>query len=593
MTTKGPLLQFVSLLTFSLFLFTGCQKEIKNPTGEGTFGGVNDNVTVTGGITGNVVDENNRPVKGATVTSGGNTTITDRYGAFRFSNINISKANGTVKVVMAGYFNAYRTFPAKTGVNHNVRIKLIPKTNSGNFSGTTGGTINLAGGVKLVMPADAVSTASGTAYSGQVNVAMAWLDPASDDLPYTMMGDLRGLTTANEEMGLSTYGMIGVELTDAGGQPLKIASGKKAELTFPIPVALQGGAPATIDLWHFDEATARWKQEGTASKTGSNYVANVTHFSFWNCDVPFPLIDLCMSFKDQAGNPLINLQVRIKRLVNNTYGYGRTDSAGNLCGKVPKNEALVLEVLDICNTVVYSQNIGPFSSNTTLPQVTVNMPGGNLIISGTVTNCTGGNVTNGAAVVYISGGNHYIVTGSNGTFTLSIPVCSGTTINFSVVGIDYTTLQQSVPAGGTGTTGIVNVGTVQACGNAVEFLEVLINGEPFSYIDPVYNVFSLDSVISGPYQYRRIVRATKQVNGVINGANFEFLNNRVAGTCPLTWFFKYNYNSGGQAIVTPNPTVDITFFDPLPNGFVEGNFSVQVNFGGIIKNVVCTFRVRQ
>ena len=31
-----------------------------------------------------------------------------------------------------------------------------------------------------------------------------------------------------------------------------------------------------------DEATARWKQEGKAGKTGAMYVAKVSHFSFWN-----------------------------------------------------------------------------------------------------------------------------------------------------------------------------------------------------------------------------------------------------------------------------------------------------------------------
>ncbi|HEX4875370.1 MAG TPA: carboxypeptidase-like regulatory domain-containing protein, partial [Chitinophagaceae bacterium] len=490
----------ICMFAFTAILLASCQREIDGPGGNTPVNpGVNDNEMVTGGVTGIVVDENDRPVQGAIVYSGTNSTTTDHYGSFRFRNINLSKANGTVKVINTGYFTAYRSFVSVAGRINNVRIKLIPKTNSGSFVASTGGTVNISGGAKLVMPANAVTDASGNAYTGSVNVAMAWIDPSSADLPNILMGDLRGITTDNQERGLSTYGMIGVELTGTGGQALKVAAGKTAELTFPIPASLQGAAPSTIDLWHFDEATARWKQEGTATRTGANYVANVSHFSFWNCDAPFPLVDLCMSFKDPSGQPLINAQVRIKRTVNNSYGYGRTDSAGNLCGKVPKDEALVLEVLDQCYSVVYSQNIGPFSTATTLPVVTVTIPSANsLTITGTITNCANANVTNGAAVIYMNGGNYYNVPVNNGTFSITILRCTSGTVNFSVLGVDYTTIQQSVPVSGSGTTGTVNVGTLQACGtSSAQFIELMIDGTPYNYVSPPDNFNYSDSTITG------------------------------------------------------------------------------------------------
>lgn len=599
MTGKSPLLQTIALILFPvLLIITGCQKEIKNPGTTTVPAGVDDNIMVTGGIAGNVVDENNRPVQGATVTSGANTTTTDRYGFFRFSNISISKANGTVKVVVPGYFTAYRTFPATVGTINNVRIKLLPKTNAGNFSAAAGGSISLSGGVKLVLPANAITNSSGTAYSGQVNVAMVWLDPSSDDLPNILMGDLRGITTSGEERGLSTYGMIGVEMTDAGGQVLKIAPGKTAELTFPVPASLQAGAPATIDLWHFDEATARWKQEGTATKTGSNYVANVSHFSFWNCDAPFPLIDLCMSFKDPNGNPLINAQVRIKRVVNNTYGYGHTDSSGNLCGKVPKNEALLLEVLDQCNNSVYNQNIGPFSANTSLPVITVSVPSSNsLIITGTVTNCSGANVTSGAALVYVSGGYHYVVPVTNGTFSLNMLRCTSTAVNFTVLGVDYNTQQQSAPVGGTGNTGTVNVGAVQACGtSAVQFAEYIIDGTTYNFTSPPTQFMCIDSAGT----WGGFTNKTSFYGFGINGGatslsfNLTFPNGQAPGAYPV---------QSGSANVSPtvqavsftggSPVVNVTAFGPPAGGFIECNYNEMMNVSGTPKMVHATFRIRR
>lgn len=579
---------------------TSCQREV-----EGTLPdvvvpadpSVNDNEMVTGGVNGIVVDENNRPVAGATVRSGANTTTSDRYGVFHFRNINLSKANGAVKVEKNGYFTGYRTFVSVAGRINNVRIKMLPKANSGSFAASAGGTVNISGGAKLVMPVNAITDAVGMAYSGTVDVAMTWIDPSSADLPYTVMGDLRGITTAGAERGLSTYGMIGVELTGSSGQALKIASGKTAELTFPVPASLQASAPATIDLWHFDEATARWKQEGTATKTGNNYVAQVSHFSFWNCDAPFPLVDLCMSFKDDDGGALINAQVRIKRTVNGTYAYGRTDSAGNLCGKVPKNESLVLEVLDICNTVVHSQNIGPFSANTTLPVVTVTIPAANsLVITGTVTNCASANVTSGAAAIYLDGGHQYTVPVTNGTFSFSVMRCSSGTLNFSVLGVDYSTLQQSVPVSGSGTTGSVNVGTLQACGtSSVQYIELMIDGSPSNLASPPDYLNYNDSVYTGAYSHKSWVSGYRQNAGTVSAVQFSFLNNQVTGNnLPLT-LASVSYGSSvfSNQIITSNPTVNITAFGPPLTGFVEGNFNIQMMFNTTPKNVVCNFRIRR
>lgn len=594
MRKKSLSIAGLSTLLLPIIILTGlsCQREV-NLSINGT--SVNDAVMVTGGVNGIVVDENNSPVEGAVVTSGTASTTTDRYGAFKFRNINLSKANGTVKVVRPGYFTAYRSFIAVQGRINNVRIKLLPKTINGSFAAASGGTITIAGGGKLVMPANSVTDASGNAYSGNVNVAMAWIDPSSPDLPYTLMGDLRGITTSGEERGLSTYGMIGVELTGATGQPLKVAAGKTAELSFPIPASLQGSAPSTIDLWHFDEASARWKQEGTATKSGTNYIANVSHFSFWNCDAPFPLIDLCMSFVNSDGQPLVNAQIRIKRVVNNTYGYGRTDSTGSICGKVPKDEALVLEVLDVCNTVVYSQNIGPFSANTTLPPITVTIPpANNLVITGIITNCPGANVTNGAAAIYIAGGNHYTVPVTNGGFSLTILRCSNGVLNFTVLGVDYTTLQQSVPVTGSGTTGTVNVGTLQACGtSSAQFVELLIDGDPFNFAEPPDNIMAIDSAATAPYSNKTSIIASRQTGTNTNFLSFSFNNNAATGTYPLSTFY-LSANMVTYTVVSASPVIQVTQFGLPVSGFIEGNFSIQIgSTTGPPKNLTATFRVRR
>ncbi len=588
------------IFSISLLVFTGCQRELDNPNpGGGTTNpGINDNIMVPGGVRGSVIDENGQPVAGASVTSGGSTTTTDRYGTFRFSNINLSKENGYVKVTKQGYFIGTRTFASTAGRTHNVRIQLIPKTNTGTFSGATGGTVTLSGGGKLVMSANAVSDATGTAYSGTVNVAMTWIDPTSQNLSDVVPGDLRGITTTGEERGLETFGMLGVELTGPGGQALKIATGKTAELTFPIPAAISGTAPATIDLWHFDEASGRWKQEGTATKTGSNYIAQVSHFSFWNCDAPFPLINLCMKFLNSANNqPLNNVHIRIKRS-NGSYGSGWTDSAGNLCGKVPKNEVLTLEVLGQCSNVAYSQSVGPFIADATLPTVSATIAAtSTLTITGTVTNCAGANITSGVAVIYIGGGYSYSVPVVNGTFTHTIIRCNANAVNVSVMGIDYTTQQQGNPVGGSGTTGTLNIGTVQACGtSSVQFVEVLIDGSPLNFTAPPDIISSGDTLNSGGSIRISAYRVGSGPGGTTttNGFTLNFANpTGITGSFFISICSVIANMAAAQQIVSLSPMVNITTFGPSVTGFIEGNFSIQMMFSTGPKTVSGTFRVKR
>lgn len=593
----------VLITSLSFLLFTACQREIEDPGGiTPPTGGVDDNIMVVAGVRGVVVDENSQPVAGATVTSGTNSTTTDRYGVFRFNNISLSKANGYVKVTKAGYFTGSRTFVTTAGRTHTVRIRLLPKTTTGTFAAAAGGTITLGTGGKLVIPANAVTDASGAAYTGTVNIAMTWIDPTAPNLPEIVVGDLRGVTTDGQERGLETFGMLGVEMTGAGGQTLKIAAGKTAELTFPVPAAILANAPATIDLWHFDETKGRWMQEGTATKTGSTYVAQVSHFSFWNCDAPFPLVDLCMTLVNAANTqPLIGVQVRIVR-PNNSYGAGWTDSTGNLCGKVPKNEALVLQVLGQCNNVVYTQNIGPFSSNTNLGTISVNIPAANsLTITGTLVNCAGANVTNGAVAIQTTGTFNYPVAVSNGAFSLTILRCTTDPVSFSIVGADYTTSQYSLPVSGSGTSGTVNIGTIQACGSATEFIEFNVDGIPFSYVEfPPDQVMAFDSVATGGFTTKTTVYGADVTNGNVETSRFTFSNNEVPGTYPLsTDPFDVDITNGTTILlkqfVSANPTVTITTFGPVGTGFIEGNFNQQMRAGPTapIQNVQCTFRVKR
>jgi hypothetical protein len=590
---------FLLTLILGIF-FLGCHKnETPDTVPEPP---VNDIEKVTASVTGIVVNENNVPISGALVSCGSETANTNTQGMFRFNNISISKNNGSVKVVKTGYFNGNRSFVTTAGRNHNLRIKLIPKTNSGNFSATAGGTVSITGGGKVTIPAAAITDASGNAYSGTVNVAMTWLNPVSPDLNNIIVGDLRGVTAGGQERVLETYGMLGVELSGSSGQVLKIANGKTAELTFPIPTALQASSPASIKLWYFDEITGRWKEEGSATKTGNNYVGTVTHFSFWNCDVPFPLVDLCMTLVNPGNQPLNNVAVRITRVsVPTSVATGYTDSLGNLCGKVPKDEPLKLEVLGLCGTVVYSQNIGPFSSNTSLGNITVTIPTSNLVtVTGNVVNCANAPVTNGYVYLYTSQGYYYNVPlSANGSFAATLLNCGGVVTSFSAVGIDNTAQQQGSPVTGSAASGTVNLGTVSACGtSSAEFVTVIINGVTYNFNRPADSVNTLAGLTFFTHPFATVVYAHR--NNLLDYINFNFPFDATPGVYPImpTSMVGLRLNSGliaSDTVVTVSPTLTLTEAGQLFTGFLAGSFTIDMKFNTppLIRTVNCTFRARR
>jgi hypothetical protein len=587
-------------LLFLVVLFFACRKNDTVPTPET----VDDTTTVTASIRGVVVNENDVPVMGATVTMGTNTATTNAYGIFEFRNKSISKNNTHVKVTKAGYFNGNRSMIATAGRTHQVRIKLQTKTTTGTVNAVSGGVVTMASGSKVTFPANAIVDANGAAYTGTVNVAMAYINPTASDLASTLQGDLRGIATSGGERVLETYGMVGVELTTPAGQALKIANGKTAELSSPIPATLQAAAPSTIPLWHFDEATGRWKEEGSATKVGNNYVGSVTHFSFWNYDIGANGVTLCVTVVTPNNQPLNNVSVRIRR-VNNpaSFSYGYTDSLGNVCGAVFKNEPLTLDVLDRCGGVVYTQNIGPYSANASVTVTATIPPVNSITLTGTVTNCSNAAVTNGGVYIVTNNGHTYNApVNASGAFSLTIINCSGNTINYTALPIDNVAMQQGATVGGTATNGAINIGTLQACGtSSQQFINLLVDGVPYNWLTPTDSIGSYSNNLVAPYNFSAIIFGNRGgAGGTLNGNSISFTTNynATAGNYPISSGFisiVYNNAVSTAQVASGVLTTNLTSVGIPVVGFLQGNFSSTLTFnpGNVTRNVQCNFKVRR
>jgi len=583
----------VSRLLSSLLVLISilsCQREIKTDSPVTVPGTVINPSPVQASLSGKVVDENNNAVGGAMVKSGSSTAITDNRGLFRFDNIQLDKYAALVTVEKSGYFKAFRTFSASANAVNFVKVKLVPKILAGTIDAATGGSVSLADNSRITMPASSVVVkSSNQPYTGSVKVYAAVIDPTSPDIAQAVPGSFQANDANNYRVLLKSYGMLAVELEGSGGEQLQIASGKTAKLRFTIPSSLRATAPSAIALWSIDETTGLWKEEGSASKSGDYFEGDVTHFSFWNCDISIPTMYLEMTIVTAEG-PLPFTLVKITRLNNGGSSYGYTDSAGHVGGLVPKNEPLMLEVMNTCNQPVYSQNIGPFSSNTNLGTITVTIPPvSSLQITGSAVTCSNQPVTNGNALIYVDG-ILYNKPINNGNFSLTITRCTNSSVTVEVIAIDNAANQQSNAWTGTATTGTLNTGSIAACGtSSVSYIDYSVDGSNFS----LSTANASDSITT--YGANGTTQQATAVFGFrISQPNINisfYTQGAAVGTFPLQFLTVNQYDP--VALVLPFNVTFTTY--GAPGQFIEGNLSGQIRelANNALHTVTASFRVRR
>ncbi len=366
-------------------------------------------------IGGVVRNELGGPVSGATVRAGcgaGVSTTTDHFGVFLLQGVAAYEGLAHVSVEKEGYFTGSRSFVpgenAEDAISYTY-ITLLQKNLAGIVNAAAGGTVTLEG-VNITFPADAF-TQNGAPYTGSVSVSLNHIDPTSEELHTQMPGMLMGVMDDEPQLMLS-YGMVGVELSDAMGQPVQLAPGSPATVRFPVMASQQADAPATIPLWWFDEDLGYWIHEGEAALVGNEYVGQVAHFSWWNCDVPGNFVELKgVVFDNATGAVLPGAQIEVE---TQTMGSGTTytDTQGEFTGLVPIGQQLTITVQLPCGSngawvTVHEEIAGPYTQPSVI-SLTVTIPDQKLV-TGTVVDCDGLAVD--AGYVLLNGAAHFFLDG--------------------------------------------------------------------------------------------------------------------------------------------------------------------------------------
>jgi hypothetical protein len=489
-TYNTTISKFLILLLF-IFSLSNCNEDPTGNIGDNNSSNPPTNFIENFGQTANhnfmgqVVDLQNNPISGALIMIGNSSTNTDNNGIFIIRNAQVFEKFAYVKAEKAGFIHGSRSVVPSLGVNH-VKIMLLPQTVTHTVLSGINETVSLSNGAAVELFGE-YSNLDGSDYSGNVQVTLHFLNPTDETMTQQMPGMLLAQNYQNEARMLETLGMLAVELRSDTGEKLNLSEGSEAIISVPLDPETLSGAPNEIPLWYFDEDNGYWIEEGSATLQGNSYIGTVSHFSFWNCDIPTEYVNICINVSDANNTPLSNILVSIESEFNGT-GYGLTNETGDVCGIIPANQVLNLSYFfnGICNNEEIpntSQTFGPFSQDVNLnvvldaPEVEEYLE----TITGVFNKCDGSTVVNGYVEGVIEGGSSFYNIVTDGVFEINVLSCNENS-NLSITGFDYDSLETTGEINYTLTSPDTDLGNLYACDSIDEFIQYSIDGGDLEYI---------------------------------------------------------------------------------------------------------------
>jgi hypothetical protein len=318
-------------------------------------------------FSGTVTDAAGAIIQGATVTLNGEQTVTNQLGYF-FFRLPTAAPRYILNISHDGYALFSRVlFKDFVGVRF-----TLAKAQQFTVDPTQPIIVNqtLSGGrpgAELRLPAGALVDAHGNPPAAPVTLYLSTFD--LQDPTGRVPGNGAGVSAANQQVRVGTYGGVDVQIRDAHGNPLNLGNGQTGALLIPATFATATGAhPSAVPAWWYDPATAAWQPYGSARLSGLYYEVRATHFSAINVGQATGSA-ACMVLNIDPGSISFpfNLAVTVPQLAANgtpvTTTFPVSSAATDVLAELPPNEPIVLEI----NNVLYSQIIVNSGAATSTP----------------------------------------------------------------------------------------------------------------------------------------------------------------------------------------------------------------------------------
>jgi hypothetical protein len=346
---------FILGLLLSTLVYIGCDnKEDSSSNEQFSFG-----QSVSRDFHGKIVDTNNNPLSNVAISMSGKSATTDSNGEFTLTNVNVKERFAYLTATKAGFISGSRTVFPHEGMN-DVTIMMLPNAVYATIPTGQSTAVTLPNSVKVTFDG-AFMLLNGNSYTGNVKVIVNHLDSADPYVFQKMPGNLVGTRTDGSISGMETYGMLNVELRGTNNEKLQLMTGHTANVSMPIAPNQLDTAEDTIPLWHFNEGSGLWEEQGFARRLGNKYVGNVSHFSWWNADSAYVIATLNVVVTNADTTPVNGVRVTITRQAGSTgdvlMDLGTTGPNGTLSAGVPRNEVLIFRAYLPNGTLISTQNL--------------------------------------------------------------------------------------------------------------------------------------------------------------------------------------------------------------------------------------------
>jgi hypothetical protein len=223
-----------------------------------------------------------------------------------------------------------------------------------------------------------------------------------------------------------------------------------------------------------------------------------------------------------------------------------------------------------CNTPVFTQPIGPFSSNTSLTVTATLAAAQVLTVSGTATDCNNQPLLYGTAIIYTNPYNYQYTTVVNGNYSASITHCDPVT-DVTVIVVDNSNGNQQSSGLITVSGNSVTIPLVNACGTNQPAIFTFSNSQGACQTGPYVGTYT----VGVPFNNNTVtvmVNVTAIGTYTILGSAFNGFSFHAYGTFTTTGVQPVVLTGGGQPI---DPGT-FTFYTSA-NGMTGCSFPITVS----------------
>ncbi len=412
-----------SLIIFSLITFSSCYEDsFVEETAISTF---DTERVFLSQITGTVVDTSGVIIPDAIVSISEMRTMTDREGKFILFDVPIKDEGSVVSASKPGYIDNATRIYKKNNLSHDVTLVLIPESVSLSVDGASGGTVNDPSGISLsIEPLNFLQ--DGQPYSSEILIRIYWVD-VDQSSPYPkglqISEVLEDNVTPDAFNILSSSSMAYITVLDERGNKLDVDPNMPIKVSFPAnDVSQLDASQSDQSLLSYDPNIGLWVDEGLAFYNGSNFTAELSHFSWWSVGGKSNAVEYCYEFTGDQSEISNALLYTLSKTDGTVVKVGSVKLSDTECIFLEVDSQLELKVYSGCFKELYSQTITPsqVSGTDIIGLEIVDKP---IIITGSIVNCDREVISDSVEIVYSTELSQDVLGIVQEDFTINLDPC--------------------------------------------------------------------------------------------------------------------------------------------------------------------------